>query len=104
MRNTLFFIFLLFLLANNLCAQSVKQLWGTTHAGGTDGGGTIFSLKEDGTGFIKRYDFRVKYQGAYPRHNELLEIGNKFYGTTASAGAYSRGILFEWKLCKKSRF
>jgi uncharacterized repeat protein (TIGR03803 family) len=77
-----------------LHAQGVKQLWGTTQGGGVDGAGVIFSLKGDGTGYNKRYDFNTDVPGLTPWYTDMEVSGGKLWGVTFAGGAYNYGVLF----------
>jgi uncharacterized repeat protein (TIGR03803 family) len=70
-------------------------IYGTAGGGGTIGGGTIFKLNTDGTGFtvLKNLDWYVT--GASP--SSLMLSGNTLFGTTASGGSQwgTGGTLFK---------
>ncbi len=69
---------------------SGNTLYGTTDAGGVFGGGTIFSLNTDGSGFTTLYAFA--YQ-AY-KVSELVLSSNVLYGTTDLGGDSTNGSVF----------
>jgi uncharacterized repeat protein (TIGR03803 family) len=60
---------------------SGNSLCGTTEDGGSAGGGTIFRLNIDGTGFTTLHSFAGNNDGAYPRAGLTLS-GHMLYGTT----------------------
>jgi uncharacterized repeat protein (TIGR03803 family) len=68
------------------------DLRGSTHAGRTDGTGTIFSLTTNGT-LTTLYSFDGTY-GAAPTGLRLAQDGN-FYGTTTSGGPSGGEFSFE---------
>jgi uncharacterized repeat protein (TIGR03803 family) len=53
---------------------SGNTLFGTTHAGGTNNGGTVFALNTNGTGFTTLYNGSVQYPDVYALS------GNTLYG------------------------
>jgi uncharacterized repeat protein (TIGR03803 family) len=59
---------------------SGKTLYGTAYAGGNSGGGTVFALATDGTGFTNLHHFNYS-DGANPSSGLILS-GNTLYGTT----------------------
>jgi uncharacterized repeat protein (TIGR03803 family) len=66
-----------------------------TSKGGANGGGTIFKIKADGTGFTVVKSFNPSTNGAYPQ-GSLIEGSNGYlYGTTSGGGANGGGILFK---------
>ncbi|HTR43358.1 MAG TPA: choice-of-anchor tandem repeat GloVer-containing protein [Pseudomonadales bacterium] len=74
-----------------------NKLYGTTFAGGTYGGGTIFSINTNGTGYTNLYSFGASGDGQEPLAGLLL-ISNKLYGTTSAGGAYTLGTIFSFTL------
>jgi uncharacterized repeat protein (TIGR03803 family) len=68
---------------------SGNTLFGTTEEGGLWGGGTIFRLNTDGSGFTNLHNFNlvdeIEYGGSYP---SLVLSGNTLYGTAAEVGEY----------------
>jgi len=62
---------------------SSNMLYGTANAGGLNGGGTIFRINTDGTGFSNIYNFGT-YSGA--PHAGLIISGNVLFGTSTSGG------------------
>lgn len=73
-------------------------LYGTTAAGGainakTVGGGTIFAINTDGTGFNILHTFGHGGDGGDP-HCQLLLLGNTLYGTTEFGGLSDNGTIF----------
>jgi uncharacterized repeat protein (TIGR03803 family) len=69
-----------------------ETLYGTTHNGGPGGGGTLFKINTDGTGFTRLYSFNAvtrlstnSVDGANPVGG-LVIAGSTIYGTTSSGG------------------
>jgi len=65
--------------------------YGTTPYGGLSGGGTVFQINPDGSGFqvLKHFAFA---EGNSP--SSLVVSGNTLYGTTSSGGASDLGTVF----------
>jgi uncharacterized repeat protein (TIGR03803 family) len=63
-------------------AVSGNTLYGTANAGGVVGGGTIFAVNTDGTGFMTAYSFTNGTDGASP-YGGLVLSGDTLYGTTS---------------------
>jgi uncharacterized repeat protein (TIGR03803 family) len=80
---------------------SGSTLYGTAHAGGAFGAGTIFALSTDGSSFTTLYNFaatsptipHTNNDGANP-YGGLTLSGNILYGTAFSGGSSGNGILF----------
>ena len=69
-------------------------LYGTTYAGGSNGGGIIFSINTNGSSFQHLYDFGgVTNDGANP-YGTLVYANGALYGTTDSGGHYNLGTVF----------
>jgi uncharacterized repeat protein (TIGR03803 family) len=65
---------------------SGNTLYGATGGGGSFGGGTIFAIHTDGTGFTNLHSFfGGTNEGATPEGSLILS-GNTLYGTTSSGG------------------
>ena len=73
-------------------AISGNILYGTTAQGGAYGGGTVFAVNTNGTGFEDLFSFAFT-NGANPVAGMVLS-GNTLYGTTSKGGAYGAGTLF----------
>jgi uncharacterized repeat protein (TIGR03803 family) len=76
-------------------------LYGMTEKGGTgtcsNGCGTIFKVKPDGTGYVRMFDFGNLTNGNAPAGS--LIISNSFlYGLSASGGLNDAGVLFKYGL------
>jgi uncharacterized repeat protein (TIGR03803 family) len=68
-------------------------LYGTTSAGGTNGGGTLFGIGLGGTNFQTLYSFGG-INGTNPP-GKLVSTIQALYGTTSSGGAHSSGTAFK---------
>lgn len=74
-------------------------LYGTTYTGGAGaGGGTIFRLKPDGTGFTTVHSFNGSnpINGTQPQ-GELMFDGIYLYGVTFNGGINTKGVLYKIK-------
>lgn len=67
-------------------------LFGVQTYGGTNNGGTLYSIKKDGTGFIVHHQF-ASATGMNPE-SKLVYFDGKLYGTTTSGGDFNQGVLF----------
>jgi uncharacterized repeat protein (TIGR03803 family) len=67
-------------------------LYGTANTGGTNGGGTLFKINTDGTGYKILHWFTNTPDGSSPQ-SELLLSGSTLYGTTAFGGT-GNGTVF----------
>lgn len=67
-------------------------LFGVNRFGGTNNGGTLYSIKKDGTSFIVHHQFDSA-TGINP-DSKLVFLDGKLYGTTLSGGSFNRGVLF----------
>jgi uncharacterized repeat protein (TIGR03803 family) len=70
---------------------SGNTLYGTAAYGGSSGGGTVFAINTDGTGFTNLYNFGS--DGAHPIGGLILS-GNTLYGTTEDGGSAGDGTVF----------
>lgn len=71
-------------------------LYGLTANGGTNDLGTIFKIKQDGTGFVKMLDFAGTANGSHPS-GSLIFDGTFLYGMTANGGTNDFGTVFKIK-------
>jgi uncharacterized repeat protein (TIGR03803 family) len=72
--------------------ESGGTMYGTTEAGGADGGGTVFSITPAGA-MKMLYSFRGGTDGTGV-NGGLVELGGAFYGTTAYGGLADAGTVF----------
>jgi len=70
-----------------------NSLYGTTTHGGASGGGTLFRLNTDGSGFTVLHTF-TNSDGLQPC-GELLLAGSTLYGTAAAGGSGNDGVVFK---------
>ena len=74
---------------------SGNTLYGTARQGGSSGGGTVFAVNTDGTGFTTLYSFTASSDivivGPYAG---LILSGNTLYGTANGGGSSSNGTVF----------
>jgi uncharacterized repeat protein (TIGR03803 family) len=71
-------------------------LYGMTSWGGTNGDGTIFKIKPDGTGSVKLFDFNKTINGSQP-NGSLISDGTFLYGMTFRGGTNDVGTTFKIK-------
>lgn len=70
-------------------------LYGTTSNSGTGGGGTVFMLKKDGTGFNILHRFsHAGLDGNFPSAGLLEGSDGTLYGTAGSGGSNAVGTVF----------
>src|SRR5438270_391895 len=72
---------------------SGNTLYGTAGYGGSGGGGTVFAINTDGTGFTNLHSFINGSDGGIPATGLVLS-GNTLYGTAASGGGAGGGTVF----------
>ena len=70
-----------------------NTLYGTTSGGGANGGGILFKINSDGSGYTDLHNFGDSNDGVKPQAG-LLFVSNVLYGTTYSGGAYGGGTIF----------
>lgn len=69
-------------------------LYGTTHGGGTDGRGTVYSINPaSSSSYGVMYSFKGGSDGCNP-HGGLVYYKKLLYGTTNFCGAYDNGMIF----------
>jgi uncharacterized repeat protein (TIGR03803 family) len=72
-------------------------MYGTTEAGGANGGGTVFKVGPRGAETVL-YSFCAKSRcadGAAPEANLAMDAQGDLFGTTSIGGAYGYGAIFE---------
>ncbi len=86
---------------------SGNTLYGTASGGGGSGGGTVFMVNTDGTGFTTLHDFAASpdiIPPPYPTNIGgsgpvgLMLSGNMLYGMANTAGAFGGGTVFSISL------
>ncbi len=70
-------------------------LYGTALYGGSIGGGTVFKLNTDGTGFTVLKDLDYAASGYYPFGNLIQGTDGALYGTTFYGGSGGAGTAFK---------
>ncbi|MBX3733241.1 MAG: tandem-95 repeat protein [Verrucomicrobiae bacterium] len=81
--------------SSRLLGASDGLLYGTTEAGGTYGGGTIYRIAADGTGFAVLKHLNPPVDGEYM--DSVMEGPDGFlYGSTSGAGEYGVGTLVRY--------
>jgi len=79
-----------------------NTLYGTTQDGGAAGGGTVFKVNTDGSGFATLYNFSAPVTGlnattntdGYSPQGGLVLSGGTLFGTTSSCGFFGSGTIF----------
>ena len=71
---------------------SGDRLYGTTLYGGTNNGGTIFTVKADGTDYAVLKHFQYLH-GTFPR-TDLVLVQNTLYGAAERSGVGNAGVVF----------
>ena len=72
---------------------SGNTLYGTAPNGGISGGGTVFKVNIDGTGFTTLHNFLGRDDGFRPVAG-LAVSGNVLYGTASAGGNSESGAVF----------
>ena len=70
-----------------------STLYGTTIFGGTGGGGVVFKMNIDGSGYTNIYNFTGGLDGANPQP-VLILLSNTLYGTCEFGGSLYKGSVF----------
>ena len=78
--------------ANATLILSGDTLYGAANGGGTFGGGTVFALNTDGTGFTVLHHFNNDNDGGDP--DTLALVGNALYGVARRDGSPDNGTVF----------
>jgi uncharacterized repeat protein (TIGR03803 family) len=69
-------------------------LYGMTYQGGTNGYGTVFEIKTDGTGYEILKNFTGSTNESYP-YGSLYSDGTNLYGMTFQGGSSNDGVVFK---------
>jgi uncharacterized repeat protein (TIGR03803 family) len=79
-------------IAGGLTEAADDDLFGVHTYEGVFNGGTLYSIKKDGTGFTVHHQFTTA-TGIYPE-SKLVYFDGKLYGTTSQGGDHGMGVLF----------
>jgi uncharacterized repeat protein (TIGR03803 family) len=84
---------------NGLVQDAAGNLYGTTHSGGANNGGTVFKVDSTGHETVL-YSFcsvggSKCTDGGYPVAGLILDAAGNLYGTTSSGGANFGGTVFK---------
>ncbi|HWY98521.1 MAG TPA: choice-of-anchor tandem repeat GloVer-containing protein [Bacteroidia bacterium] len=71
-------------------------LYGIAGNGGTNGDGTIFKIKTDGSSYTNLFDFSGAPDGDFPG-GSLYYDGTYYYGMAWKGGANNLGVLFKYQ-------
>ncbi|MFI5196989.1 MAG: choice-of-anchor tandem repeat GloVer-containing protein [Thermoanaerobaculia bacterium] len=78
-----------------LILDGLDNLYGTNRSGGSSGGGTIFTVRTDGTGFRTLHAFGdASSDGRNPRSSLLMDGLGTLLGTTSLGGSAGFGTVF----------
>ncbi|MEO1714724.1 MAG: choice-of-anchor tandem repeat GloVer-containing protein, partial [Bacteroidota bacterium] len=80
-----------------LMVASDGVLYGLNEDGGDSEGGVLYAYDPATNTFSILYEFASAVDGDRPQ-GELVEVGNKLYGTCFNGGAFDEGVLFSWDL------
>ncbi len=78
-----------------LVIDSQGNLYGTTEAGGSTQGGTVYQLKHSGSGWTESviHSFDNNTEGSLPYGGVILDAAGNLYGTTSTGGpGFSGGV------------
>ena len=71
-----------------ILSQDGSTLYGMTNLGGSNGDGTVYSIRTDGSAYQTLYSFAGAPDGAVPSGNlTLSKYGSTLYGMTAQGGS-----------------
>lgn len=94
MKKVLFIYLCLFAISEKASTQN-QVFWGLTPFGGQFGGGTIFTINSNGTGFNAEHQFQPP--NGYTPYGNLLQAGNgSLYGTCFNGGSFSSCTIFKF--------
>ena len=77
---------------SSLIEDSAGRLYGTTSAGGTYGGGTVFRIVDSKETIL--YNFGSGSDGSSPLGGLTFDSAGNLYGTTSAGGANGNGTVF----------
>lgn len=76
---------------------SSNAFYGSATGGGYGGGGTLFKLNTDGSGFTNLYSLSYNSDGS-GCYSPLLLVSNTLYGTAQDGGSSNKGTIFAIKI------
>ena len=77
-----------------LLLSSDGVLYGTTYYGGGNGGGIVFKIQRDGSGFTLLHSFDAFTDGLFCTTGLVEGTNHLIYGVTSIGGYWNQGILF----------
>ena len=81
-----------------LVSDGRGNLYGTTAQGGSANGGTVFTIRTDGSGFQRLHAFvGGAGDGLDPEASLILDGSGNLYGTTLTGGPWDEGVVFTMK-------
>jgi len=81
-----------------LVSDGRENLYGTTTQGGSANGGTVFTIRADGSGFQRLHTFvGGAGDGRDPEASLILDGSGNLYGTTSTGGPWDEGVVFTMK-------
>jgi uncharacterized repeat protein (TIGR03803 family) len=94
MKKMLLICLCLFAIGKTAKTQN-QVFWGLTPMGGQYGGGTIFTINNNGTGFNVVHHFQSP--AGYTPYGSLMQAGNgKLYGTCFNGGSFASCTIFRF--------
>ncbi len=70
-------------------------LYGVNYSGGLFGGGTVYKIAKDGTGYVDIHSFGSAGDGSTPFSSLIQTSDGSLYGTTNQGGASGNGTVFK---------
>jgi uncharacterized repeat protein (TIGR03803 family) len=86
--------------ASGVVIDSTGNLYGPALVGGSDGGGVVFDLTMNSTGWTESVLYNFGSQegdGSLPYAGLIWDAAGNLYGTTENGGTYSAGTVYEMK-------
>jgi uncharacterized repeat protein (TIGR03803 family) len=80
--------------SSSLVRDAAGKLCGTTSEGGESGGGIVFRLEADGSGFTILHSLSY-FEGSHPFGGLTVDGAGAFYGTASDGGATGNGTVFQ---------
>ena len=79
---------------SGLIEGSDGRLYGNSSGDGDHAAGTVFSLNNNGSGYVVLHHFDTSGDGNYPEGGVIEASDGRLYGTTSYGGAFDSGVLF----------